>query len=71
MSTVRWWQVQGWSEVARGAALFDSILVFENYPVDALLQKQLSEQSGTLKMIGVQSKEQTNYPAHLQSQARQ
>ena len=27
-------QVQGWSEVARGAPLFESIVVFENYPVD-------------------------------------
>jgi len=27
-------QVQGWSEVGRGRALFESILVFENYPVN-------------------------------------
>ena len=26
-------QVQGWSEVGRGRALFESIMVFENYPV--------------------------------------
>src|SRR6185369_7293505 len=26
--------VQGWSEVERGRSLFESILVFENYPVD-------------------------------------
>ncbi|MEM8531146.1 MAG: amino acid adenylation domain-containing protein [Chloroflexota bacterium] len=26
--------VQGWSDVPRGQALFDSIFVFENYPVD-------------------------------------
>jgi amino acid adenylation domain-containing protein/non-ribosomal peptide synthase protein (TIGR01720 family) len=25
-------QIQGWSEVRRGSALFDSLLVFENYP---------------------------------------
>ena len=35
--------VQGWSEVERGTSLFESILVFENYPVDSLLQKQLTE----------------------------
>jgi amino acid adenylation domain-containing protein/non-ribosomal peptide synthase protein (TIGR01720 family) len=29
-------RVQGWSEVARGRRLFDSILVFENYPADPL-----------------------------------
>ena len=27
--------IQGWSEVPRGVALFDSILVFENLPVDS------------------------------------
>ena len=25
-------QIQGWSDVRRGSALFDSLLVFENYP---------------------------------------
>ena len=30
-------QVQSWSEVPRGAPLFESIVVFENYPVDASL----------------------------------
>src|SRR6185295_18259940 len=27
-------EVQGWSEVARGLPLFESLLVFENYPID-------------------------------------
>ncbi len=27
-------QVQGWSELPRGTALFDSLFTFENYPVD-------------------------------------
>jgi amino acid adenylation domain-containing protein/non-ribosomal peptide synthase protein (TIGR01720 family) len=31
-------RIQGWSEVASGRALFDSILVFENYPLDDALQ---------------------------------
>ncbi|HET7461935.1 MAG TPA: non-ribosomal peptide synthase/polyketide synthase [Longimicrobium sp.] len=30
-------RVQEWSEVPRGRALFDSILVFENFPVDEVL----------------------------------
>src|SRR6185369_6929678 len=35
--------IQGWSEVPRGSRLFDSIVVFENYPLDtASLRKDLS-----------------------------
>ena len=30
-------QIQNWSEVPRGHALFDSLLVFENYPTDGSL----------------------------------
>ena len=33
-------EVQGWSEMARGVAMFDSIFVFENYPVDKTLTEQ-------------------------------
>jgi amino acid adenylation domain-containing protein/non-ribosomal peptide synthase protein (TIGR01720 family) len=52
-------QIQGWSEVARGtAALFNSILVFENYPVYA----SLLEQSGPLAIGDVRVIERTNYP---------
>ncbi len=29
--------IQGWSDVPRGTALFDSLLVFENYPIDTAL----------------------------------
>ena len=29
-------QIQSWSEVPRGQALFETILVFENYPVDSI-----------------------------------
>jgi len=31
-------EVQGWSEVPRGTPLFESIIVFENYPLDTSLQ---------------------------------
>ena len=31
-------EVQGWSEVPRGTPLFESIVVFENYPLDMSLQ---------------------------------
>ena len=32
-------QVQGWSDVPKGQTLFESVLVFENYPVDASLSQ--------------------------------
>ncbi|MEH2243329.1 amino acid adenylation domain-containing protein [Nostoc sp.] len=31
-------QVQNWSEIPRGMSLFESIIIFENYPVDYSLQ---------------------------------
>jgi amino acid adenylation domain-containing protein/non-ribosomal peptide synthase protein (TIGR01720 family) len=53
--------VQGWSEVPRGASLFDSILVFENYPLDiGSLKKDLS-----FDISEVRSVEETNYPLTL------
>lgn len=54
-------QVQGWSNVPRGLPLFESIVVFENYPVDASLQKQ----GGSLKIHNVRAVERTNYPLTL------
>ncbi len=50
-------EIQGWSGIPRGVALFDSILVFENYPVDT---SQLNAAFALVK--GVESHEQTNYP---------
>ena len=50
--------VQSWSDVQRDVSLFDSILVFENYPVS----DALAEQRGSLEIRDVQSSEQTNYP---------
>ena len=44
--------VQGWSEVERGRSLFESLLVFENYPVAASLR----EQGGSLKISEVGSR---------------
>jgi amino acid adenylation domain-containing protein/non-ribosomal peptide synthase protein (TIGR01720 family)/FkbM family methyltransferase len=51
-------QIQGWSEIPRGLPMFESIFVLENYPVDASLR----DQSGSLKIDGVDFFEQTNYP---------
>jgi amino acid adenylation domain-containing protein/non-ribosomal peptide synthase protein (TIGR01720 family) len=50
-------QVQSLSELPRGVALFNHILVFENYPVDASLRG-----SGPLAVSEVRVHEHTNYP---------
>ncbi|HEU4324281.1 MAG TPA: amino acid adenylation domain-containing protein [Roseiflexaceae bacterium] len=56
--------VQGWSEVPRGTGLFESILVFQNFPLDSAIasfQKRLA--------IGaVEGVERTNYPLTLVAQ---
>jgi amino acid adenylation domain-containing protein len=53
-------EVQGWSEVPRGLPLFESIVVFENYPVD----RSKGGDAG-LKVVGVEAEERTNYPLNL------
>jgi amino acid adenylation domain-containing protein len=51
-------EVQSWSEVGRGRPLFESLLVFENYPLDAdALKENLS-----LDLKDVRSFDRTNYP---------
>ncbi|MEO1433703.1 MAG: amino acid adenylation domain-containing protein, partial [Cyanobacteria bacterium J06633_8] len=51
-------EIQSWSEIPRGSTLFEHILVFENYPVDASL---LQSQAG-LKIEKVNSLEWTSFP---------
>ncbi len=51
-------EIQGWSEVPRGTSLFESIVVFENYPVDAAVQ----EHNHSFSINNIHSIEQTNYP---------
>jgi len=51
-------QIQGWSDVPRGMPLFESILIFENYPVDTSLRRD----EGGLRIRNVRSFAQTNYP---------
>lgn len=53
-------QIQGWSEVPRDLPLFESLFVFENYPLDAA-----SDEQESLRITAVQSLEQTNYPLVL------
>ena len=54
-------EIHQWSEVPRGVPLFESILVFENYPVG----ESLGERAGSLEIENVRSFEQTNYPLTL------
>ena len=51
-------QIQAWSGVPRGLPLFDTLLVFENYPN----QTALSELFGGLRIGNVRSIEQATYP---------
>jgi amino acid adenylation domain-containing protein/non-ribosomal peptide synthase protein (TIGR01720 family) len=55
-------KVQSWSEVPAATPLFESIMVFENYPVDAALQQQIGTQ---MKIDDVQIFNVTNYPLSL------
>ncbi|MBW4636041.1 MAG: amino acid adenylation domain-containing protein [Iphinoe sp. HA4291-MV1] len=54
-------QIQEWSDVSRGLPLFESIVVFENYPVDAAVQQQ----NQNLHVSNVRILEKTNYPLTL------
>ncbi|MBD2520504.1 amino acid adenylation domain-containing protein, partial [Nostoc sp. FACHB-973] len=54
-------EIQGLSDVNRGTSLFESIVVFENYPVDsAALQG-----NGSFSISNFGAIEQTNYPLTL------
>ena len=54
-------EVQGWSDVPRGTALFESILVFENYPV----AESLGAREWSVEIDEVNAVEKTNYPLTL------
>ncbi|WP_233595935.1 non-ribosomal peptide synthetase [Corallococcus sp. CA031C] len=51
-------QVQGWSDVPRGTPLFETLLVFENYPVDTTVDAQARQ----LDVRDFHAFERTNYP---------
>lgn len=51
-------QVQGWSEMPRGLPLFESIVVFENYPLD----RSLPELSKSLEITNTRTVQRSNYP---------
>nr|QEO74620.1 condensation domain-containing protein [uncultured bacterium] len=54
-------EVQGWSDVPRGVPLFESLLVFENYPADA----SLFDLPEGLSVGEIRKIEKTNYPLTL------
>jgi amino acid adenylation domain-containing protein/non-ribosomal peptide synthase protein (TIGR01720 family) len=49
--------IQGWSEIERGSELFNTLLAFENYPVD----QSVEEQGRRLKVGDIRQSERTNY----------
>ena len=53
--------IHGWSEVPRDLPLFETIVVFENYPISDTLR----EMGGNLSVSNVGSVEMTNYPLTL------
>ena len=54
-------EIQEWSELPRGTSLFESILVFENYPVDT----SGAQGNQDLRIVNIQSIEWTNFPLTL------
>ena len=54
-------QVQGWSELPGGTGLFESLLVFENYPLES--GQQMGE--SRLRVEQVRTQQQTNYALTL------
>ena len=53
--------IQGWTAVPRGTALFDSVLVFDNYPVDQSTLKNF----GSLRIVGSNSRVRMDIPVTL------
>ncbi|SHF40806.1 non-ribosomal peptide synthase domain TIGR01720/amino acid adenylation domain-containing protein [Seinonella peptonophila] len=53
-------EVQNWSQVPKGTPLFDTLYVFENYPV-----QESTADENQLQFADVISSEQTNYPLTL------
>ncbi|MEP7126667.1 MAG: amino acid adenylation domain-containing protein, partial [Byssovorax sp.] len=54
-------EVQGWSDVPRGTALFESLVVFENYPVE----EALKQGSRGLTVGDSRTVERSNFPITL------
>jgi non-ribosomal peptide synthase protein (TIGR01720 family) len=59
-------QIQRWSDLPYGAPLFESIVVFENYPIDSSLHKQ----NNNLEIRNVRSVISNSYPLTLRALPR-
>ncbi|HEX8352018.1 MAG TPA: condensation domain-containing protein, partial [Pyrinomonadaceae bacterium] len=57
--------VQRWGGIGGGRPLFDSIFVFENYPVDSELGEGVSDGGASIEIGDVGSFKLTNYPLTL------
>jgi Condensation domain len=53
-------RIQGWSEVPRSQPLFESVVIFQNFPTMVTMQE-----SSTVKVIGVSLVERNNVPLAL------
>ncbi len=56
-------QVHNWSQLPRGEALFESLLIFENYPLTP--QESLQDAPTRLTIQAAHTQEQTTYPLSL------
>ena len=54
--------IQNWSEVSRGEALFDTIVVFENYPADS---SAIPNEHHVMEVRHIRYLEKSNYPLSL------
>ncbi|MDP4196834.1 MAG: amino acid adenylation domain-containing protein, partial [Bacteroidota bacterium] len=54
-------EIQNWTDIPRTKQLFETILVYENFPVKEFLGKE----KGSFQIQKVQSSEKTNYPITL------
>ncbi|HEX9981849.1 MAG TPA: amino acid adenylation domain-containing protein, partial [Thermoanaerobaculia bacterium] len=54
-------EIQKQSGIAAGAPLFDSLLVFENYPIEAAMAVDAKSRTSNLRVVSSGSDEQTNY----------
>jgi amino acid adenylation domain-containing protein/non-ribosomal peptide synthase protein (TIGR01720 family) len=59
--------VHGWSDVPRSKPLFETLLTFENYPVDDSVQEQIGQ---GLRPSRVEFVDQTNFPLTVVAGAR-
>ncbi|HEU4325263.1 MAG TPA: amino acid adenylation domain-containing protein, partial [Roseiflexaceae bacterium] len=56
-------QVQRWSDVPRGLPLFESIVIFENHPVD----DSVTAEAGSMGITRLDAVERTNYPITMRA----